>query len=442
MDIKSYNYKRGIKFLDRSSYVRVEGTSTLATPKYVFIPLKQFKGPLPLVMIEVGEEVQVGSILAKGRTCTILASVTGKVVAIEKRPSIYGGVCDHIIIETAGEDSYFRMPEISEEDETPEKILKRIYECGIVNNDGVPLYQKLTIEEGEKIDAIVVNACTDEPYLNSTIAMLNTLPNEVIKGIEYLVKCVGINVVKIAVTNKTFNELGEFMSVLNNYNGLIKFEISKVGDRYPIGDEDELVYCLKKKKLKKGQTSNKAGLIVLDATCCFEITQAMTSGYCGEYKLITVVGGGLNFNEQKNYWVKVGTTIGEILNQTRQGVSDNVTKIVVGGPMRGLAVSGLDCSITKTTKGVIFMSGMESALNLESACIGCGKCVEVCPKKLLPYKLDELSQNEEYAMAKKFGAEYCTKCGCCSFVCPAKRHLVQRIVYAKDVIEGRGGERL
>ena len=441
METKSYKYKKGIKILNKSPYTAIEGTETLGLPKYVFVPLKQYKGASPLVMIEIGEEVYVGSILAKSRTCVILSPVTGKVVAIEKRPSIYGGSCDHIIIETNSEEAYFRLPDLIEEDLTPEQVLKRIYDCGIVNNDGVPLYKKLTIEEGETVDSIVINACTNEPYINSTVALFNSMPNEVIKGIEYLVKCVGVNFVKIAVTDSVFAQLTPFLEALKSHDSLIKFELSKVGEKYPVGDEEELISVLGKKN-RKQKTLVKSKMIVVDAGCCFSVYQALTRGYCDDYKLITVTGVGEVYNEQRNVWVKVGTTVGEILNQTRYGYSDDITKIVVGGPFRGIAISGMDCSITKTTKGVLFLTGMENALNLESACIGCGKCVEACPKKLLPYKIDELSQAEDYDSCKKFGAEHCTKCGCCSYVCPTKRHLVQRIAYAKDVIEGKGGERL
>ena len=441
MEVKSYKYKRGVRLLEKSPYIVSEGTETLGLSRYIFVPLKQFKGPTPLIMIEVGEEVSVGSILAKGRTCVILSPVSGNVVAIEKRPSIYGGVCDHIIIETGREETYFPLPELNEDKLTPEQILKRIFDCGIVNNDGVPLYQKLTIEEGEVIDSIVINACTDELFIDSSSSIMNTMPYEVIQGIEYLVKCIGVNVVKLAVTNSTYKRLEDFLSVLKTYDGLIRFEVARVGDNYPVGDEDILTSVLNRNR-KKPKTLDKSRMIVIDVGCCFSVYQAITRGFCDDYKLITISGVGENFNEQKNVWVKVGTTIGDILNQTRQGVTDGVTKIVVGGPMRGVSVSGLECAVTKTTKGIQFMSDVATALNLETKCIGCGKCVEVCPKRLLPYRIDELSQSENYDECNKFGATECTKCGCCSYVCPAKRHLVQRIIYAKDVIEGRGGERI
>lgn len=441
MKVKSYKYDKGITVSTDLSYKLIDETATLGTPKYIFVPLKQYKGAPPVIMIEVGEEVYVGSILAKGRTCSILSPATGKVVAIEKRPSVYGGVCDHIIIETSPEESYSCLSDLEADGLSPEQILKRIFECGIVNNDGVPLYKKLAIEEGDAVDSIVINACTDEPLINSTTMLLNTMPNEIVQGIEYIVRCLGVNDVKIAMTNSTFNKLGEFLSIFEGYNGFTNFEIAKVSDRYPVGDESELIYTLFKnatRKLKKIKTTKQ---IVVDASCCFSVYQAVKHGYADDYKLITVTGVGEDGHEQKNVWVKVGMTIGDVLCQVGDPPKDN-TKIIVGGAMRGLAVRGFDCSITKTTKGVIILSGDACKTEHETQCNGCGKCAEVCPKRLLPYKLDELSQNEDYEGCKKFGAEYCTKCGCCSYVCPTKRNLVQRIVYAKDVIEGKGGDRI
>ncbi len=443
MEVKSYKYNKGIKFEERSPYELVEGTETLGVPQFVFVPLKQFKGAVPLLMVEIDEYVCVGTILAKGRTGVILSPVTGKVVAIEKRPSAHGGSCDHVIIQTAEKEMYYRLPDLKDSQLSPVVILRRIFDCGIVNNDGVPLYKKLTIENGEIVDSIVINVCTDEPYVNSTICLLNTMPRETIKAFEYIVKAVGVNSVKIAVTDNAYINLEKFFRELKAYKGLIKFEISKVGNNYPVGDEEVLVKVLSKVKTKKGAPKKKnAKMIVIDASACFAVYQAIARGYADDYKLITVLGVGPQGNQQKNVWVKVGTTIGDILSQTGSGAYGNITKVIVGGPMRGKAVSGFDVSITKTTKSILFMTGMESALNLESKCIGCGKCVDVCPIGLLPYKLDELSQNEEYEACKKFGAEFCTKCGCCAYVCPTRRHLVQRISYAKDVIDGKGGGRV
>ena len=441
MEIKSYKYNKGIKFEEKSPYVVVEGTETLGVPQYIFVPLKQFKGAIPLLMVEIGERVHVGSVLAKGRTGVILSPATGEVVAVEKRPSAHGGVCDHVIIATSTEDRYYRLPELKDTQLSPAAILKRIFECGLINNDGIPLYKKLTIEEGEVVEAIVINVCTDEPFVNSTVCLLNTMPQQIIKAIEYLVKAVGVNTVKIAVTDNSYAGLDAFLEALKEYKGLIKFEVAKVGNNYPVGDEEILTSVLRKgKKVPNGKAKPK--MIVIDAAVCFSVYQAVARGYADDYKLITVLGVGQHGNEQKNVWVKVGTTIGDILIQTRFGDYGNITKIVVGGPMRGKAVSGFDVAITKTTKSVLFMSGMEGALNLESKCIGCGKCVKVCPINLLPYRLDELSQNEDYDGCKKFGVEACTKCGCCAYVCPTRRHLVQRISYAKDVIDGKGGGRV
>ncbi len=438
MIIKSLKYNKGVVLTNADLYVQREDIVTLGVPSILAVPIKQFKGHKPIIMAEAGEQVVTGSVIAKGRTCTIYSPACGTVLGVEKRPSVYGGACEHIIIQTNGAEDVKPLPEIDMEQLTPEIIIKRIFDAGIVNNEGTPLYQKLILKDDEKSKEMVINACTDELYLSTNIALLNSLPVEVISGAIYLANCIKVESIRFVFKQSMIEKLVPFFDTLKEYDGEFKIVISTVPDRYPVGDEREIVKAITGKEIAGGKTSLSYGIAVVDASCCYSVFEAISEGVADTKRLITVVGAGENCNETVNAWIPVGTTFEDVLNWAVGDSVDKVKMVVAGGPMRGVAVAGLECATTKSLKGIMFLTEKDLPAKQESPCIGCGKCSGVCPRNLLPYKIEELTKDEDFVGAKKFGAEYCTRCGACEYICPSKRKLVQRITYACQVIKDKG----
>ncbi len=438
MNIKSLKYNKGVVLTNVNSFEQRNDVVTLGVPSVLAVPIKQFKGYPPKIMVEIGEELKRGSVIAKGRTCTIYSPACGTVIGVEKRPSIYGGSCEHVLIKTNGSEESKTLPELDMEQLTPQIIIKRIFDAGIVNNDGVPLYQKLILKDDEKVKEIIINACTDELYLSTNINLLNSLPVEVISGAIYLANCVKVSAIKFVVTNSMIEKLKPFLDMLNEYDGEFSISISSVPDRYPVGDEREIVKAVTGSEIAGGKTALSYGVAVVDASCCYSAFEAISEGVADTKKLITVVGAGENCNESVNAWITVGTTFEDILTWAVGEAKDKVKMVIAGGPMRGMAVAGLECATTKNIKGIMFLTEKDIVKKNENPCIGCGKCVSACPRNLLPYKIEELTKDEDFIGAKKFGAEYCTRCGACEYACPAKRRLVQRITYASQVIKDKG----
>lgn len=438
MNIKSYKYKKGVELQKINPYIERPETVTLPVPAVLAVPLKQYKGVLPSIMVEEGERVEVGSVLAKGRTNTIYSPSAGTIIGFEKRPSVFGGSCLHILIERSESNVVKRLPELDMEQLTPEILIKRIFDAGIVNNDGVPLYQKLILKEEDKAESLVVNACTDEMFMSTNVTMLNSLAVEVISGAIYTANCIKVTKIIIAVTEGMVPKVKPFLDVLKEYDGEFVIEIASVPDRYPVGDERELVNALTGKEIAGGKTSMQFGMAVVDLACCYSVFEAVSEGVQDTRKLISILGVGDGGKESCNAWVMVGTPLDFILQTLRPNDSGEVKKIVAGGLMRGVAVAGLESATTKNLKGIVFV-GAEMIKNTpETNCIGCGRCSEVCPRRLLPYQIEQCVMDNDFVSAKKFGAEYCTKCGSCEYVCPANRRLVQRIQYGKQTIKDKG----
>ena len=439
MNIKSYKYTKGVDLPKVNPYKEREEVVTLNAPAVIAVPAKQFKGAEAVIMVEEGERVEVGSVLAKGRTCTIYSPSAGTVLGFEKRPSVYGGSCWHIIIERAESNVVKRLPELDMEQLTPEIIIKRIFDAGIVNNDGVPLYQKLILKDEDKPQQLVVNGATDELFMSTNVALLNTLPVEIISGAIYLANCIRVTKIKIVVTEGQQKKLTPFVETLKEYDGEFSIELATVSDKYPVGDEREIVVALTGgKEVAGGKTPLSYGMAVVDLACCYSVFEAISEGVQDTRKLISILGVGDGGKESVNAWVMVGTPLEYILNSFRPNDGADVKKIVAGGLMRGVAVAGMESATTKTQKGLVFLNEAESAELSELACIGCGKCASVCPRRLIPRQIEEYVIDEDFVACKRFGAEYCTRCGACEYVCPSRRKLVQRIVFGAQTVKDKG----
>lgn len=435
--IKKYKYDKGIQLQKKNPFERLEEVREFGAPQYIFVPLKQYKGQPPIIMVAEGDSVSTGSVLAKGRTSTIYSPVTGKVAGFQKRPSVFGGMCNHVVIETSAEENIKTFPQLDMEQLTPEIIIKRVFDAGIVNNEGTPLYQKLILKDDHATKYLVVNACTDELFFTGNVTMLNTKAVEVISGAIYLANCLKVTSIKLVVTESMTSKITPFLETLGEYDGEFSIEVASVTERYPVGDERELAYSILGRELSAGKTALDEGIPIVDIDCCYSVYEALVENMPDTKRLLTVVGSGENGKSIENIWVKIGTSISDIITVVRPEGDESVKQIIAGGPMRGIAVAGPECAITKNIKGIMLLGDDALSKPQELPCIGCGKCASACPRKMLPYKIDEFTLNMDFKNAKKFGAEFCTKCGCCEYVCPAKRRLVQRISFAKRKIEDK-----
>ena len=179
-------------------------------------------------------------------------------------------------------------------------------------------------------------------------------------------------------------------------------------------------------------------MLIVDAYTLLCLDNLVKTGCVEHNRLISIYDQTLTVPKQINVWTRIGMNIKELIESVRENKLVGIHKVVAGGPMRGIALGDELASVTKGLKSIILLKDKIEDQAKEINCISCGRCREICPKKLSPRDIDRATENGDMVMAKKLGAELCTKCGCCSYVCPSKRHLTQRICYAKDFIETKG----
>lgn len=431
MKVKSLSYKKGISLPKIKSILTSEEPKNIEAPKIVYISVKQVKGLVPRPVVVSGDKVKIGTVVAVSGNNNVYSTVSGVVLKVVKMPSVHGGACDTIVIENDFKDEkeMFCTP-----GEVPsEGVFDVIKKANIVDYDGVSVYSKIFSDK--KITTLVINAVTDEPYETINLEILKQKFDDVLSGAKAVQKVVKATKVILAITKDYYNSVRDIVLKASEVEG---FEVALLPGKYPVGDEAELYLALNKKPLKKDERAADNGMVILDVYALFVVGDLLLNGTCDNSRLISVYDATGKTPVCTNVWVRVGSDIKDVILSVRENKLLGIYKVIAGGPMRGIALGDDLAPVTKGLKSLIILKDRLEEQLQEINCVSCGRCKEVCPKKLSPRDIDRAAENGDMVTAKNLGAEDCSRCGCCSYVCPSKRHLTQRISYAKEFIVDKG----
>lgn len=435
MKVKNYYYAKGIALPKLKGVTNSTETLELVEPNEVLVSVKQAKGILPAVVVKVGETVKRGTLLARSKQTSIFSPICGTVEAIELHPSIYGNVCKHIKIKNSYAGEVDNFEPLVGEAVTPVSVLKRIYEAGIVDGDGVPLFIKFILKDNQSVNELVINACTDEAGENNNLALLNLKLDKLLAGAKYLAGILDIKKITFVFADSLKKPIKKLFARLSKAENKPELNYALMSGKYPAGDNIEILGTMLGEVLPKKADSKYYGKIIVDIYTLLAVAEAVEDGEKGYKKLLSVVlpeGGKI-----KNIWACIGDTVGNIYAQATKSDQASVAQIIVGGIMRGIAVSDYSMPITKCLKGIMFLPDKSVCLAKEKDCIKCGRCNNVCPRGIYPREIDASVLVSDFVLAKEYGVNECTRCGCCTYVCPAKRNMVERFIEAQKVLEGR-----
>ena len=294
-----------------------------------------------------------------------------------------------------------------------------------------PTHVKLMPPDPSKIDTVIVNGAECEPYLTNDHRVMLETPEEVILGLKVLLYRFGITNGHIAIEDNKKDAIS-LMKKECASEGII---IDTLKKKYPQGSEKQLIYAVTKRVIPTGKLPADVGVIVVNIDTCTAIARRFMYGKPLMRRIVTVVG--TPFMQNANYKVRIGTPIDYIIEQNG-GFREDPAKVIMGGPMMGIAQFRLDVPIIKGTSAILALNEKEAKIPSEEACIRCGKCVKHCPMNLMPLYIAEYAEKGDLETCEKYNVTSCIECGCCSYGCPSKRNLVQVIRLAKqDVIASR-----
>lgn len=391
-------------------------------------PLSQHIGAPATAIVAKGERVLVGQKIAEATgfvSAPIYASVSGTVKAIEPRRVVTGDSIMSIIVENDGQyEEAAQMLQIKPLDEmTAEDIVKVVKEAGIVGMGGAgfPTFIKLSPKEPDSIDYVIANCAECEPYLTSDYRRMLEEPEKVVGGLKIILSLFKNAHGILAVEDNKPDCIKKLKELVA---GDPRITVKALKTKYPQGAERALIYATTGRQINSTMLPADAGCVVNNVDTIVAVYRAVTEGRPLIERIVTVTGDAVK--EPQNFRVRIGMNYHELVEEAG-GFKQEPEKIICGGPMMGFSMFGLEVPTTKTSTALLCLTYDEVAASEPGPCINCGRCVEVCPGRVVPSKLATYAENfDEEAFLKCNGME-CCECGCCSFICPAKRPLTQQI---------------
>ena len=392
----------------------------LPLPAKVYLPLAQHLGKACIPQVKAGDTVLTGQKIASVQaqvSAPVHASISGKVSAIQDylHPLLGRGAA--IVIESDQMDKLKEIDGLS-----ASEIRDIVLEAGIVGMGGAAFPTHVKLNPPKPVDTLIINAAECEPYLTSDYRLMIEKTREIILGIGLVARCLGVKEIYLAIEDNKPEAIKEFK--LHGPKLLIKV----LPSQYPQGGEKQLIKNVLGKEVPRGKLPFDAGVVVHNVATIFAIYEAV---YLNKplYERVVTVTGSLLANP-KNLLVRLGTPIKELINFCGP-LAEEPAKIIMGGPMMGIAQFSDEVPVIKSSGGVVLFNEKEAGALEEEFCIRCGACVRECPVGLMPCLLNLASEKALWPQTKTYGASDCIECGLCSYVCPAHRRLVQSIKRAK-----------
>ena len=412
---------------------------TLPLPKEVIIPIGQHIGAPAQPVVQKGDLVKVGTIIAKTGgfvSANIHSSVTGKVTKLDsffdaggyKRPAIVISVSPE---EELWEEGIDRTSDLVKECTlSKQEILDRISSAGIVGLGGAtfPTHVKLAPPPGSKAEVLIINAVECEPYLTSDHALMMTKGDEILVGVSILMRALEVSRAVIGIENNKKDAILRLSQLAMDYPGI---EVMPLKVQYPQGGEKQLIDAVLRKQVKSGALPISAGAVVQNVGTVFAVYEAVQKNKPLIERITTVTGKHLE--KPANYLARIGTPIGHLITASG-GLPEDTGKIIGGGPMMGKALLSPEIPVTKGTSGVLLLPREESVRQPMRNCIRCAKCVNVCPMGLNPAFLMRDVQYSDWEATEKGFIVDCIECGSCSYTCPASRPLLDYIRTGKQKV--------
>ena len=427
MDV--YTFRGGIHPDDMKESTCRKPIIDLPPSDEMVFPVQMHLGAPAVPCVQVGDRVLMGQKIAEAGgyvSANIHSSVSGTVKAIEPRKHHTGVMVNSIVIENDGLDELH--PDVKGRnwrEMTSAEIVEVIREAGMVGMGGAtfPTHVKLSPPPEKKIEYAIVNGAECEPYLTSDHRVMLETPDEVIEGLKIIMKLFDLKEGYIAIETNKPDAIAK-MTELAEKETEAKIKVVKVKTKYPQGSEKHLIKAVTGRSVPPGKLPMDVGVVVDNIDTCAAIARALLYGMPVCRRIVTVSGDCIK--KPANFRVRVGTNVEDVIAACGE-FDFTAAKVIIGGPLMGVATPWTDVPVAKGTSGILVFSEKLAAVEKRQNCLRCGKCVDVCPMNLLPNQIKEAVAANDLERLKKLNITDCMQCGSCTYICPAEQNPAQHI---------------
>ncbi len=430
LKIKSFG-NGGVHPKENKHYTKEYSIENFHLPQKVIIPLSQHLGKPAKPVVNKGDLVTEGQLIGEKDgmfSANVHASIPGKVLDVGNYPSLNNLKVPSVVIQLGGELKKGNENKDDWNNLDKKEIRKRVSDAGIVGLGGAtfPSDIKLSIPSDKKVDTLIVNGVECEPFLTCDYRLMMEKTEEILDGINLLKKVLKVSKVIIGIELNKKDVIKKFVSLIKDKD----IEVAPLRIRYPQGGEKQLIKAVTGKEVPSGGLPFDVGVVVSNVATIFSIREAVIFKKPLMERIVTISGSIAR--KKGNFKIKIGTLLSEVIEEI--GLTEEPAKIIFGGPMMGISAVSMDTPVTKGTSGILFISKKEEKkikYNNYRDCVHCSKCLMFCPVGLNPGMLGMLSQFEKYSDMEKYNIMDCMECGCCNYVCPSNRPIVQFIKIGK-----------
>ena len=422
----------GIHPHDYKAFSKDKKIEEMPIPQKIIIPLSQHIGAPSKPIVKIGDEVLAGQKIAEAGgfvSIPMHSSISGKVTKIDKFNHPTGALVQGIEITRDDEDKWIELIDDSNFMELTAKDMKdRIAEAGVcgMGGAGFPTDVKLSPPEGKTIDTIILNGVECEPYLTADYRIMLEQADDILIGLKILMKIVDAKNGIVGIEANKPDVIKLFKNLLKNEKNI---KVVGLHLKYPQGAEKQLIYAATKRKVpNKGGLPMDVNVVVQNVGTAIAVYEAVRYKKPLVDRVITV--SGKIVKDPKNIKARIGTFYSDLLEYC-SGTTEDIGKVISGGPMMGFAIPSLETPMTKGSSGLLLFDKKEAHREKEDVCLRCGRCVDICPMNLVPSLIAHHVRNDDWDSTEKFGVMDCMKCGSCAYVCPSHIKLIQWIDIGK-----------
>lgn len=405
---------------------------TASVPEEIVIPMSQHIGVACTPLVKAGDWVGLGQKIGdgKGLCVPVHASVSGTVLAVEPRLHSNGREVLSVVIKNDYEDTpaYGMEPHTDPSKLSAEALIHIIREAGIAGMGGATFPTHVKADSGiGTVDTLLINACECEPYITADDMLLQIFTEQVFRGVDICRQILRPEKTVIVIEDNKPKGISAVKKLLPEFPGI---ELTVLPTRYPQGAEKQLILAVTGQEVPFGKLPKDVGCAVFNVATMSAVFRAVYEGRPLIERIVTVTGEGVR--EPQNFSVRLGTSLEHLINASG-GLTEDIWKVICGGPMMGVAQKDLSVPVIKGTNAILCLPDSQNGETEHPECIRCGRCISVCPMHLQPLYLFRYAAEQAVEALEQGYIQDCIECGCCSYICPGKLPLTESFRGAKKL---------